>query len=464
MRILNAISKENLRIIFQGKGDVSTAQGRAFERKRRIALTALTSLIGKVVTMALPVVTVKITYSYLGAEVYGLWGAVGTFFGLFAFSDLGLGNGLQTKLSQANGKDDLELCRKLISNTYAVLWFVAMVLFLIFISAFKFVNWASLMNATSEETMKYVGWAVFLIITPKIFSIPVAIIQRTQYALQEGYSSNIWKIVGAFLNLFAVIAIAKLDLGKMTLLATSACLPLFVSALNMVVYFRIQRPELKFSFRLFDFLMVKELLLLGVLFSVLSVLMHFGLSMDTFLVAKLFSLKEAGPYSILCRITAMFAGVVGLLSTALWGANGEAIARGDFEWVKNNTRRMSLIMGGLTGSMSLLLLLVSKLLFRIWLGPDFEFSYPALLWICVMQILYSFISPWFMVLNAYGMVKQQIAIFCIYTPLAFAMKYLFSQRLGIWSIAMIGSLLYLFIICIYTMLLSKRKLSRCEKC
>ena len=459
MSLLKALDRKKLTIAFHKPFPTDTFEGRALERQRRIALTALTSLIVKVLSMALPLITVKVTYSYLGVEIYGLWSAVGTFFALFAFSDLGLGNGLQTRLSQANGKDDKELCRKIISNAYAILWLVSIVLLLVFISLYKFVDWAKLMNAQSEETIALAALVVLIIVLPRIFSIPIAIIQRTQYALQEGYRSNTWSIVAYIVNLVLVVLIARMDLGKITLLVVTSSLNLVVSALNMLVYFRIQRPELSFSFKLFEKPLAKELLNLGVFFCLLSILTTIGLSMDTFIVARTCSLEDAALYSIIYRMAGIVAGVVGVLSAPLWGANGEAIARGEINWVKRNTQRMSMIIGGVTLSLSVLLLVFAKFIFRIWLGPDFVFSYPSMIWMCVMQVLLAFISPWFMVLNAYGIVKKQILLFTIYTPCAFVLKYCLSLYWGIWAVPMAGAVLYFMIVCSGTYFFSNRQLN-----
>lgn len=464
MSLFSNINKNTLSIVFHKPYPTDNAEGRALERQRRIALTALTSLIGKVLSMALPLITVKVTYTYLGVEVYGLWSAIGTFFALFAFSDLGLGNGLQTKLSQANGTDNVELCRKIISNTYSILWFVAVLLLLVFLSIYKFVDWAKLMNAQSDETVSLAALVVLIIVLPKILSIPIAIIQRTQYALQEGYRSNTWSISASLINLVLVVLIAKLDLGKITLLVVSSCISLLVPALNMLVYFRIQRPELNFSFKLFDKSLAKELLSLGIFFCFLSILTTVGLSMDTFIVARTCSLEDAAPYAIIYRMAGIVAGVVGVLSAPLWGANGEAIARGDVDWVRRNTIRMSMIMGGITLFSSILLLVFAKLIFRLWMGPDFVFSYPSLFWMCIMQVLFSFISPWFMVLNAYGIVKKQILLFLIYTPLAFALKYYLSMVWGIWAIPMVGSILYFLIVCTGTYYISNKQINNAKKC
>ena len=130
---------------------------------------------------------------------------------------------------------------------------VAVLLFVIFIGFYSFVDWATFMNAKSNETMILASSVVFVIVVPKILSIPVAIIRRTQLALQEGYRSDIWSIAGVCINLILIVVIAKLDLGKITLLASTSLLPVIVSIINMFVYFNFQRKEMKFSLKLFDY-------------------------------------------------------------------------------------------------------------------------------------------------------------------------------------------------------------------
>lgn len=453
------INKQLLTIAFHKPFDTSTEEGRAKERRRRLALTAFTSSIRKVLQMAIPLITLPITYNYLNSEVYGLWAAITQFFGLFAFSDLGLGNGLYTKLSQANGRDDLLLCRKIITNTFSILLLVAIILLVLFFIVFPFVNWASLMNAQGNETVMLASSIVLVIVITKLIDIPIAIIQRTQYALQEGYQNDIWNITGALLSLLSIVIIAKLDLGKLVLLIVSASIPVLVAFINMLVYFNIQRKELNISFKLFDRNLSKELLGLGIFFCVLQILITIGYSMDAFIVARTCNLSDAGSYSVIYRVSAICSALITVLGTPLWGANGEAIARGDINWVKNNTRKMSLLMGTIAVGFTLIVMLSIKFIIKIWMGSDFIFSYQAMFWLCVMQILFSFINPYFMVLNAYGIVKKQILLFLIYTPVVFILKYILSIKFGVSAIPMIGSILYFFIICIPTLKITQNRLN-----
>lgn len=447
-----------LSIAFHKPFDESVAGYRELERERRIALTALTSVIMKVVSTAIPLITIRITYNYLGVEVYGLWSAVTNFFALFSFSDLGLGNGLQTKLSHASGEDDLHLQRELISSTYLILCIIAAIFFIVFLVVYPFIDWASVMNAQSVESIKLAAPVVLIIVLPRILSIPLSLIGRTQLALQEGYNSNLWQIAGSVLTLVYIFVGAKCDIGKVHLLLGSAIIPVIISVLNMWVYYRIQRPELQFSFKLATQKSSMEMLKLGILFCVLSILTTVGMSMDTFIVAKTCSLSDAASYSIIYKVSIVVSAVLAIFAQPLWGANGEALARGDVSWVKNNTRKTSYFLTIITLALSLITIVFATPVFKIWIGQDFCFSMSSLIWLCIFQIFQAFISPYFMVLNATGDVKWQIYLFALYTPLALGLKLLFSKEYGISAIPAIGALLYLLIIVFAVVYLSNKRL------
>lgn len=455
MRFKNLIT-----VAFHKPYDLSSAANRALERERRIALTSITAILYKIIVSATPLITLKITYNYLGVEVYGLWSAITNFFALFAFSDLGIGNGLQTQLSKASGLEDIPQCRSLLSSTNIMLWGVSTLLFLIFIIAYPVVNWASLMNAHDMETVKLAAPIVFVIVLPKIFSIPVSIINRTQLALQEGYNGNIWGIIGSLASLISIVVCAYNDLGKVFLLCCSSLIPLIVSSLNMIVYYGFQRKDLKLSIQYADWRTAKDLLNLGLYFFLLSILTTIGLCMDTFIVAKTCTLAEAASFSVIYKLALVISSVLTIFCQPLWGANGEAIARGDVSWVKKNTIRMSLTLMTLTSFGSVIFVYYAPVVFKMWLGDGFSYSSSCLIWLCVLQVEQAFISPYFMFLNANGVVKEQLMIFVIFTPVSFVLKYIYALNYGVSVIPFIGSVSYLFIVVIGSYYISNKNLKK----
>lgn len=449
-------------IAFHKPYDTTIESNRSLERERRIALTTIVASIEKVISMAIPLITVRITFNYLGVEIYGLWNAVINFFALFAFSDLGLGNGLQTKLSQAYGKDDMLLCKQLISSTYFILCSVAFLLLVIFLIIYPFVNWGGVMNATNSQAQDLAASIVCVIVIPKILAIPLAIISRTQLALQEGYNYCIWAICGSITSLAYICTVAYLDLGKIILLGGSAIIPLVFSILNMIVYYGWQRIDLRFSLSCVKKVQSCELLNLGLSFCLLSILTNLGFSMDTFIVAKTCALEDAGVFAILSKVMYILSAVLTIFAQPLWGANGEAISRGDFAWVRKNTNKMSLMMTASTICLSLIVVIFSKLIFRLWLGEELNFSIYCLSWMCLFQICTAFISPWFMVLNASGQVKIQILTFSVFTPLCFVLKFILGNIYGVSAIPAVGSILYFLIITLSIYFISNRHLDKLE--
>lgn len=439
-------SKKIISLLLSKPFETDTQEGRAKERARRIGLTAITAAISKVLSTIIPFITVRLTLDYLGVELYGLWNAVTSFFALFVFADLGLGNGLQTQLSRACGNDDLNLQRKIVFNCYVVLSVVSLFMILIFTLVYPFVDWAKLMNASDTDVKYIVGSIIWAIVAPKFAAIPLSLIQRVQLAYQEGYNSNLWQCVASVLNLISIWLICHFNLGKMAIIWATALLPLFIFGMNSLVYYTTRKHRSYFTKSNFSLELIKSLLQNGMLFFILSLFTTAGLAIDTFIVAHVDGLEDATSFSILHRIAVLISMVVGMLCTPLWSANGEALARGDKDWVRRNTFRMTRVSSLFALTISILLLAFSHLFFRIWLGADFKFSLFCLAGMCITQIILSAISPFFMVLNAANEVKKQIYIFSIFTVLTLLLKFWFAQYYGANVIPWISAVCY--VICI----------------
>ena len=291
-----------VKLIFHGHYDTSTPEGRSLERTRNIALTAMSAMLAKIIAMIVPLVTVRLTLSYLGDEIYGLWSTVTSFFTLFAFTDLGLGSGLQTELSKASAHNSKDICKKLVSSTYVMLFSVSTFLIVVFLILFPFVDWATVINAETEKAIALVGGVVLAIVIPKLLNIPLALIQRTQTAMQEGYKNNLWQCSGNFLSLVFVVIIYSMDLGALTMIWASSLITVIVALINMIVYFAFQKPELAPSFKFFDKDISKQMLSTGLKFFVLSIFTSLSLSIDNFIVAHTCSLADVTPYSVMYKI------------------------------------------------------------------------------------------------------------------------------------------------------------------
>lgn len=171
-----------------------------------------------------------------------------------------------------------------------------------------------------------------------------------------------------------------------------------------------------------------------------------GLSLDSLIVAKTSDLASVTPFSIGQRIVLLIGISCSMLSLPLWSANGEALARGDYCWVKANTYRIANISLVIVAFASAMLVLFGSWFIKIWLGTDVLIPPKMMIGMACMQAVLSYISPFFMVLNGAGMISVQIRVFLIYTPISIVCKYILSSMFGIWIIPWVGFLLYAVLI------------------
>lgn len=429
-------------------------------RERRIRYTAVTAVFAKILAMLVPLVTVRFVLSYLGEEIYGLWNAILSFFAAFAFADLGLGSGLQTELSQAQGREDKEQCRKLVTSTFFVLMFSTAIMMFIIMLLFPMVNWADVMNAESDTAKELAGTVVIIIVTSKLVNIPFSLVDRTQLALQEGYRGNLWQCIANMISIGLIIFVVLTNAGKISLIMVSTYTVIIVSVLNFSVYFMYQRREYSPSLKFFDFKIARRILKIGISFCLLSLVTNFGLSLDNFIVARVSSLAESTTYSILHRATALISVGCGMLATPLWGAFGEALERKDYKWVEIRCKKTAVLSLSMALMATFALLVLGDVLFTIWLGQKLEYSMLMLGGMCLMQGLVSFISPFFMVLNARGIVEKQIFIYTIYTIISLSLKFMLGRAIGVEWIPLIGSLCYGLLIVPYVCQIAQKEMKR----
>ena len=444
-----------VRLIFAKKESCSEAEIKQ-KRQRGVILTAGAAAVSKVFMTLIPLITVRITLDYLGIELYGLWNAATSFFAMFSFADLGLGSGLQTELSRAATFGDGEANRRIITSVYVMLAGVAFLMSVFWGLAYPYVDWPSVLNVQDGEGAQLAGCVLFVIVVPTIINIPASLIQRTQLALQEGYRYHLWQCAGSCLGLLLVLLVAKINLGPVVMIGAVSSVTVVTALLNSFVYYGFQQPGLRPSLRFFDSQISKGLLQTGLAFFVLSVLTALSLSLDNYLVGKAAGMDAVTPYALQYKIAGMISTVTLMLSTPMWTANGEALSRGDYDWVKKATRKVVWISLLFSASASVGCLLFAQPVLDIVPGGAVAVSYGTLLGMCLMQVLLSFTSPFFMVLNGAKIIRFQVVLYLVFAAVSLPLKIFLAEMLGPAAIAWTGAVFYLFFITVPTFLRARK--------
>lgn len=423
-------------------GTQSPEAARAWERRRRALLTALSSAFYRSFALSFPILTIGLFLRGLGIEIYGLWMTVTSFFAMFAFADLGLGSGLLTRLSQASGQDDQEISKKLVASTFYMLLGIAGSLLLLAVIVFPMVPWGRLLNAASAEGARATPWIIWSVVAAQILQIPFASVYRTQLALQEGYKSNLWQTAGVALNLSAVLTLVHVGAPALVLITVTSLVPMLVMILNWIYFFGFQNPWLRPSFRHFDLGVAGSMLNTGSAFFLLSILMTLGLSLDNFLVSRVCGVNQVAAFSVATRMATVLSMIVDMLSMPMWSAYGEALARGDKAWVRHSCLRLAGLSFLLALTGGFFLVTLGPWIFAKWLGKELVIGRSLLFYCSLRSIMLACASPFFMVLNGAGIVRPQVYAFLVFTPLAIGLKVVLAKFMGSSGVALGMALLY----------------------
>ena len=319
-------------------------QDRARERHRLIALSAVTSGVAKVITIATTLISVPLTLHYLGPERYGMWITMSSFLTMLSFADLGIGNGLLNAVAAAYGRDDRQEIRRYVSSAFFVLTIIAAVILVLFAAAYPYISWFKIFNVQSDLARREAGPALAIVVACIALGVPASIVQRVQTGMQLGFMANLWQCFASTLGLIGLIIAIQFEAGLNWLVLAFVGAPLAASFLNSFIFFGRLQPDLAPSLVAVSRDAVTRIVGTGLLFLGLQIAGSIILASDSIFVAQVLGAEAVTQYSVPERMFAFITLISTMTLMPLWPAYGEARARGDHVWVKLTLMR-SLFIG-----------------------------------------------------------------------------------------------------------------------
>ena len=366
-RMLPAMLRAHARAL-RMPGDPTTPEGRAHERHRRASLSALMAVIAKLVSIATMFITVPITIHYLGPERYGMWMIMSSLIAMLAFADLGIGNGVLNAVSAAHGRDDVAAMQEGISSGMAVLTLVAGLILIGFAIAYPHVAWHELFNVRSPLARAEAGPAVAVFVLCFAIAVPVTVVQRVEIGLQRSFLASAWVCCGSLLSLVAVLVAVWSKAGLPILVAALTGAPLVANIGNGLIFFGLQRPDLRPRLRAVRRRAAHEVMEAGLLFFALQVAAAASYNSQPVIIAQILGAQAVPQYSVPERLFSLIGMTVTMALGPLWPAYREAITRGDVDWTRRMLRRSITSAVGYAAMLAIPLVIVSPFLIRLWVG------------------------------------------------------------------------------------------------
>ncbi len=418
--------------LFSRRGDALSDESiRSRERSSRAILTGFTSIFSKVVVLVSPVISVPLTFRYLGDDRYGLWMTITSTILFLGLADLGVGKGLAAAISEADGKDDIGQARKQVSCAFFLLLGIGICILLVLSAIFMFVPWGSFYGVKTALAAHEAGPATAILIVCVAFSMPLDTVLRVQLGLQQGFIGDLWNAAGNLLALGGILLVTHMHGGLPLLVCAVAGCPVLMTAGNWLMQFYHVRPWLRPSISLFDRETAFRLARVGSLFFIQQCFGLIYYASDNFVIARNLGAAQVASYAVMQRIFS-----IGLITqyfmVALWPAIGEALARKDFAWAHRIIRRavaVSLIMGSVC---SICLLLASPYLVKRWTGVNIGRIDFLRVGFSIWVVLVGYIAAMNAILNQPGVMRRHLVLFGAGALISLALK-IFLVRY--WSVA-----------------------------
>lgn len=419
--------------------DTATEQGRSRERLRRAALTTVASGAAKGVNLLTSLVSVPLTYRYLGSERYGIWMVLISIMAAMSFADLGIGNGLMNAVSEAYGKDDHRLVREHVSSALLLMIVIAGVLSVIGTIAYPFLPWQRLFNVKSAAAAGEGATAFLVFYANFVLNIPLGVVSRAQAGLQKGYFSQIVGAIGGVLSLGALLVVIWTR-GTLAWLVFASLAGTFVATLinGWILFY--EHPWLLPSLHACRRSSADKIFKLGLLFFALQCTFALAFTSDNIVIDQILGAAAVAAYAVPQKLFSFVSQIVSMAINPLWPAYGEAIARGDVTWVRRVFFASLWLVLGITIPVCTLLVVTAPWILRVAVGKSFHAPISLLIVLAVWGIVNAVSIVTSILLNGAGVLKEQTLLAAIVGISNLALSIVLTRRLGVIGVCL-GSII-----------------------
>jgi O-antigen/teichoic acid export membrane protein len=416
------------------------------QRTRRLALGVLTALVSRGTGAIAPILLIPITLNYLGPQIYGLWMAVGALAGMTLWADLGLGNGLLTKLTPCVSSGDWAAARRYTSTAYAVLVPTAFTIAVLLWLLAGVIPWSRVFSVSDPSLDSTARIIAVTCLAAFVINIPLSLIQRVQYACQQVAQNNIWQAAGTTFSVLITWLAVSAKLQPTVIVAAAVSGPLIANAANSLWVYSREGRRLRPRLRSVDRSVITAMFQIGGQFFILSIVTSVALNADNLIIARTLGLTAVTEYSVPSKVFTGLGLMVTLINLPLWPANGDALTRGDYNWVRKTTSRMTVLSGVAVLLPVLAFFLIGDKVLSRWLKADLHGSPWLFLGLGIWWILLATAAPRFMVQNASGLVLPQLVGWILYLVLSVPAKLLLANTFGVAGVAIVGSIGYALLV------------------
>ncbi len=371
---------------------------------------------------------VPITIKFLNETEYGIWLTLNSVLLWINTFDIGLGNGLRNKLTEAIANDDWARARSYVSTSYVVVSLLVLIIFCVFFIINNLINWYVVLNV-SPTLVPNLKSIILMAFSFFCISFVLKLIGNVLLALQKSAVENLLIMLGQFLALILIYLISIYQKGTLWDVAFIYSIsPVIVYAISYPFVFNGQYKQIRPSIAYYKAKYVRDIMGLGTQFFVLQIASLVIFSTSNLIISNMFGPDMVTKYNVAFRYFNVIPMLFTIVLTPIWSATTEAYANREYTWILESMKKVKLMLFGTTLVVALMLFL-SDWVYSVWVGKDilvpFSLSMAIAIYIVILVASLSYSS----FLNGLGKLRVQMINILVssilFLPITFVLGNLF---------------------------------------
>lgn len=400
------------------------------------------------VSIVISLLLVPMTLGYVSSEIYGIWLTLSSVMLWLHFFDIGFTLGLKNKLAEAIAKNEWEKGKALVSTTYFMMLVIFIPLCLVLEMCVPLVDWSGFLNVGSEHNEE-ITKTLYVLVLFFCLQMIVNVLMAVVAAFQKVALSSAFPVIGNFFSLIAIWLLTKLWPPSLLALAFAvASMPIIVILTASVILYNRQFRTIAPNFRCVQMKYVKDLFSLGTKFFLIQIQVVILFQCTNILISNVSGPEDVTAYNIAYKYLGIAMMAYTIILSPLWPAFTDAYTKQDYAWMRNMYKKMTKVYLISVGII-LLMVAVSPIVYKIWIGDKAEIPFSMTMWICVYMAIHNWDSLQVNLINGIGTIRLQTYVTMIGLVVHIPLAVCLGKYAGMGAIGVVMSMIVInFIYCI----------------
>jgi len=403
----------------------------------------LTSFLVKVVSIVIGLLLVPMTVDYVKPTQYGIWLTISSLVGWMSLFDVGMGNGLRSKLTESLARNQYEVAKKYVSTTYALLTIISIILFLFFYFLNPYIPWRTFLNIPIS-VKENISFAVFIIFGAFCLQFVLQLINIVLTAVHEPAKSGLITLIGQLCVLITIYVLTKTIQGNLIALVLAVTInPIIIMFLANFYFYKMKYRNIAPAFSYIDFTYAKNIFKIGGYFFIIQLGSIILLQTDNIIISKFIGPEFVAQFNIAFKLFSTVIMLFSIVMSPYWSAFADANAKKDYNWMRNSVKKIRIIWILISIIIVPIILFCSKFIFKFWIGDSVEIPFGLCFLLSLYVILYICLNINSYFLNGVGKIRLQLYLYVIVSILNIPLCIFLASKLGVNGVVISNLLMFI---------------------